>query len=158
MIPEMLIRRRLRTFLDAMQNKDLETMSRMWTDDICIEFPAGLPMAGTWQGIDEVRSLFKTLFLYNARMRMTLSRVAIEHPWSLTGRCTIFTEWDAVEDRHDGQRVRSHVVSVAETRHWRGCRTVGYFCDVPALAEHYSEIDLPPRTPASPLGAASPGS
>lgn len=153
MIAELIIRRRLRTFVDAFERKDIDAMARMWTDDITIEFPPGLPVSGTWQGIDEVRTLFRTVFLYNARIRMTLHRVAIQHLWSPTGRFTIFTEWDAVEDRHDGDRVCSHVVSVAETRRWRGFHTTGFSGDIPALAEHYADIELPPRQAARPAGA-----
>ena len=78
---------------------------------------------------------------------MTLHRVYVRRPWSWRGDCTIVIEWEAEEQHVDGQVMRSPIVSVAETHHWKTVRMRDYFFDVPAVAEHYRDVALPRRVP-----------
>ena len=149
MIAELVARRRMDAFLRAFERKDFETMARRWADDVVVTFPPGLPMSGEWRGRQEVRALFEAVFAHNARMRLTLHDVAVLHPWSPRGRSTVIALWDAEEEGVDGDLVRTGVVSVAETRWWRGVRSEDYFSDVPAMARHYARMPLPPRRAAA---------
>lgn len=145
MIAEMVVRRRMRTFLDAFERKDVDGLSALWADDVVVEFPAGVPMAGTWRGKEEVRGLFEAIFAHNKRLRFTLRHVTVSGAWSPTGRSTVMIEWDAEEERPDGHTLTMRVVSVAESRWWRGVRSRDYFSDVPAVAAYYQDIALPAR-------------
>lgn len=147
MLAERIARRNMAEFLRAFERKDFTAMARFLSDDIVLEFQPGLPMSGRWEGIDEVERFFGAIFDYNTRFDLTLNRTTVRHPWSPRGNCTLITEWEAEEERTDGHRLRSAIISVADTHRWKTVRTRDYFFDVPAVAAHYGDIELPPRAP-----------
>lgn len=146
MIAEFVVRRRVQAFLDAFQAKDFDALARAWSKDVVLELPLGLPMGGAWEGKEELSWLFEAIFAYNRRLTFTLRHVAVAGAWSPTGRGTVLTEWQAREERLDGQVVEFRVVSVAESRRWQVVRTRDYFSDVPAVAAYYDQIELPRRS------------
>ncbi|TQM57458.1 nuclear transport factor 2 family protein [Humibacillus xanthopallidus] len=149
MFAEYVVRRRMRRFLDSFEHKDFDQLSQAWAQDVIVEFPEGLPMAGAWHGKEEVRRLFESVFAYNRRFAFTVHHIAVSGAWSPMGRSTVLTEWQAEEERMDGHMLKVRVVSVAESRRWRVVRTRDYFSDVPAMAAHYEHIELPSRTSRS---------
>lgn len=145
MIAAMLARREMARFLKAFEHKDFDGMAGSWAPDVVMEFPAGLPMAGSWCGKEEVRSLFEAIFDYNEELHFTLRDVAVTHPWSPSGDMTVIALWDYEERSKGGDLATGSVVSTAECHHWKGVHTRDYFFDVPGLAHHYADIELPAR-------------
>lgn len=153
MLAELIAKRRMTKLFEAFEDKDIEGLLSFWDDDVVLEFPAGLPMAGEWHGRDAVRALFEEVFAHNSSLQITLHHVAILHP-SPTGRARVYCEWSAVETGIDGDVVQTDVLSVAETRRWRAVRSTDYFSNVPGLAAHYATMPLPSRRASTTMSRA----
>jgi hypothetical protein len=145
MIAELVTRRRLKGFYEALQSMDAQRIVSFWPEDFVMEFQPGLPFAGRWKGRAEVRAVFEAIFAHNARIETELRHVAIERPWSPTGRSRYYCEWLARETGTNGHVVETLVVSVAETRRWRTVHSTDYFANLPGMAEHYGSMEVPAR-------------
>ena len=154
MIAEMITRRRIKGFYEAFQAKDAERIVSYWPEDVVLELPPGLPISGEWRGRGEARRLFQAIFAHNATLEAQLRHIAIERPWSPTGRSRVYCEWFARETGTDGHVVETLVVSVTETRHWRTVRTTDYFANLPGMAEHYASMVVPTRGQGAAVAAA----
>ena len=61
----------MREFFAAAERGDRDAIQKYWTEDIRYHFPEGSPIAGDYQGIEQVRQLF-------ARMAEQAGTVSVE--------------------------------------------------------------------------------
>lgn len=145
MLAEMITRRRLRGFFEALEAKDAERIVALWPEDVVLQFQPGLPFAGQWHGRDVARRLFTAIFAHNSSIETDLRHIAIERPWSPTGRSRLYSEWFVRETGANGHVVETMVLSVTQTKHWRIVHSTDYFANLPGMAEHYGSMAVPER-------------
>jgi hypothetical protein len=125
MIVEMLAKRTMTRFINAVEHKDLAGVLRFSTPDVVVEMPAGGPLSGEWRGRDQVRGLFAAIFGHNAALHYSLRDLAVVHGWSPTGSMKVFAEVDMEQRGYDGDLLRVTAVTSARPV---GGRRLGSAC------------------------------
>lgn len=146
MIAEMMARRTMTQFIEAVERKDLAGALRFSAADVVVEMPAGGPLSGAWCGRDEVRRLFAAIFEHNESLHYRLRDLAVIRGWSPTGSMKIFAEVDMEQRGYDGDVLEVTAVIIGETRRWKTTRERMFFSDLPAILKHYAGLRVPAKT------------
>lgn len=139
MILEKVYRERLDKFIEAYAAKDLDAVMGFYGTDAVVEWPAGLPFAGTWKG-EELRSVFRAIFDANTSMTFDIREVAVAHGLSPTGHVTGFVQTRFKAVGVDGHVVETESLNVTTTEHWQMLSDKQFFFDMPAMIEHYKNM------------------
>lgn len=118
----------------AFANRDINAMLKNWHQDGVLEFGGTHDMAGHFVGHTEIRRWLERWFTGMQELHVSVGRVALANPWSLTLNNTVMTELHIEEISHEGTAVTAEVLSVADVRRGKVVRTRDYpFDETPEL-------------------------
>lgn len=103
----------------AMERRDIPAILRGWADDGVLEIGGQSSISGRYEGKAAIEAFFRRIFAGLARVRITVTRVALSNPLGLTYANTVFIEYELDETSTEGVTIHGHCVGAFEYRRGR---------------------------------------
>ena len=139
MVGAIIAKREVRKAFHRINQRDLDAVIGMFTDDAVFEFPAGTFLGGRHEGREAVRAWFDRWFTRMASINFTLKHVAAAKPMAMGASNVVYAEWDLEETDKEGTTDRLTGITALYVEGGKAKLVKQYIFDQNVIAEIWSQ-------------------
>jgi ketosteroid isomerase-like protein len=137
MVMTMIVKRMLRSGMDALNRGDVDAAMAGWAEDALYEFPSDISVGGRLKGKEEIAGWFRRWIEEYPKRKLTMGNVCLQHTLLPSPRNVVMVEWSCEETNREGKDFKYNGVTVFEVRNMKSVRSSEYisFVGLPRIPE-----------------------